>query len=103
MPLLTPIRLGVIPFIIARTSLVYCDPCARLKSLHLSNMPYVRVPSTSRAELAAAAEERWTTLLETKPDLKPAIELQRRLLALVMDLKQTIDGAPFPRLSLPGK
>jgi FdhE protein len=66
-------------------------------------MPYVRLPVASRGDIEAAAELRWAALEAAKPELGPAVALQRRLIALVIDLKQTIEHGPFPRLSLPGK
>jgi FdhE protein len=66
-------------------------------------MPYIRLPVASRRHIEAAAELRWAALEEAKPELGPAVTLQRRLIALVIDLKQSIDSGPFPRLSLPGK
>jgi FdhE protein len=66
-------------------------------------MAYIHVPSASREALDAAAQERWRVVLAVRPELGPAIELQRRLLALVIELKQTLDRSPIPRLSLPRK
>jgi len=49
------------------------------------------------------ADERWQTLRETRPDLAAALELQRRLLALVAELADRLEGGRLPRLSLPPK
>lgn len=51
----------------------------------------------------ASAEGRWQALVESNPDLQPAVNLQRGLLTLVIHLARTIDGGRLPRLSLPGK
>jgi FdhE protein len=66
-------------------------------------VPYVPVTHPPRAEVLASAERRWQTLIEAKPDLQAAVNLQRGLLTLVIDLARTIDGGRLPRLSLPGK
>jgi FdhE protein len=47
------------------------------------------------------AQRRWAAIRETRPDLEPALALQRRLLGLVIDLSAAISGARLPRLSLP--
>jgi FdhE protein len=66
-------------------------------------MAYVAILGRKRADLAEKAEARWQQLRETRPDLTPALELQRRLLALVSDLAERLDGGRLPRLSLPPK
>jgi FdhE protein len=64
-------------------------------------MPYVAVPPTTRDQRLASARERWDAILAARPDLEPAVALQRRLLTLIVELAQTIDEGPLPRLSLP--
>ena len=64
-------------------------------------MPYILVPPLPRDELDAAAEARWNTIVEARPALATAVELQRRLLARVMTLTRTIEAGRLPRLSLP--
>jgi hypothetical protein len=66
-------------------------------------MPHIAVPSVRRDELFAAAQARWEALLATRPDLEPAVLLQRRLLTLVIDLAAAVDAGRLPRLSLPPK
>lgn len=66
-------------------------------------MAYVGILGGKRADLNETAEQRWQTLRETRPDLAPALELQRRLLALVADLADRLEGGRLPRLSLPPK
>jgi len=66
-------------------------------------MPSVRVPGAPRKSLMDAAEGRWSAIDRARPDLGPAVDLQRRLLTLVVDLAATVDSKPLPRLSLPGK
>ena len=64
-------------------------------------MPYVAVaPSTRQARLSGAAA-RWDALLAGRPDLAPAILLQRGLIGLIVDLADTFEHARLPRLSLP--
>jgi FdhE protein len=66
-------------------------------------MPYLTIPAAAAIELAAAAEERWESLLAIRPELASAISLQRRLLTLVIELKERLEQRPLPRLSLPGR
>jgi FdhE protein len=66
-------------------------------------MPYILLPPTPRDELDATAEARWNAIVEARPELATAVELQRRLLARVMTLTRTIEGGRLPRLSLPPK
>lgn len=65
--------------------------------------PYIDVPPSSRDDLLASARARWDAVLAARPDLAPAIDLQRRLITLVVDLTRTIDRGRLPRLSLPPK
>jgi FdhE protein len=64
-------------------------------------MPYIFVPSASREQLLPAANQRWEGLLTDRPELEAAVRLQRRLIELVIGLKQTIEGGRLPRLSMP--
>lgn len=66
-------------------------------------MPYVAVLGQKSPVLTEIAERRWAAILAARPDLEPALALQRRLLALVLDLDATLAGAKLPRLSLPPK
>ena len=66
-------------------------------------MPYIFVPSARRDELLPAADERWTAIVAARPELRPAVELQRKLIELVIGLTETIEGGRLPRLSLPGR
>ena len=66
-------------------------------------MPYIGVPSSSRDELLRMAQARWDAILAARPDLAPALDLQRGLLTLVIDLAAAIDAGRLPRLSLPPK
>ena len=64
-------------------------------------MPIVPIaPATSESRLAAAAA-RWDGVLALRPDLEPAVVLQRRLLGLVIELSEAIEQRPRLRLSLP--
>jgi FdhE protein len=66
-------------------------------------MTYIFVPSARRDELLPAADDRWNAVLAVRPELRPAVELQRRLLELVIGLNETIEGGRLPRLSLPAR
>jgi FdhE protein len=64
-------------------------------------MPHVLIPAISRQNQADRAEQRWRDVLAGRPDLAPALDLQRRLLHLVSDLAATLETGRLPRLSLP--
>ena len=66
-------------------------------------MPYVAVLGRKPPLLTETAEQRWSAILAARPDLAPALDLQRRLLALVLELDATLAGGRLPRLSLPPK
>jgi FdhE protein len=66
-------------------------------------MPYVPVSPANARGLADTAERRWAAILAARPDLEPALALQRRLISLVIEVAATIDGGRLPRLSLPPK
>jgi FdhE protein len=66
-------------------------------------MPHVLIPAISPQNQADLAEQRWRAVLAGRPDLAPALELQRRLLRLVSDLAATLETGRLPRLSLPPK
>ena len=66
-------------------------------------MTYVAVFAGNKGDLLEAAERRWAAIRAVRPDLAPALELQRALLTLVVDLQHTLDSGRLPRLSLPAK
>jgi FdhE protein len=66
-------------------------------------MPHVLIPAISPQNQADLAEQRWRGVLAGRPDLSPALDLQRRLLRLVSDLAATLETGRLPRLSLPPK
>ena len=66
-------------------------------------MSFVRFSAEKREDLQLTAERRWESVLRARPDLGPAIDLQRRLLTIVVDLAATLEGGRLPRLSLPPK
>ncbi len=66
-------------------------------------MPYLPVAQPPQNEILASAERRWRALIDLRPDLEPAVKLQRGLLTLVIDLAATVDSGRLPRLSLPPK
>jgi len=66
-------------------------------------MAYLAVSAGNRGDLLEAAERRWTAIRAARPDLAPALDLQRTLLTLVVDLEHALDAGGLPRLSLPAK
>ena len=66
-------------------------------------MAHVTVSPAPPQGLLGIAERRWIALAEARPDLAPAVALQRELLGIVIDLATTLDSRPLPRLSLPPK
>jgi FdhE protein len=66
-------------------------------------MPYVALAPSGRAARRAAAEARWTAVIAARPDLEPAVVLQRRLITLIIDLDEVVCRGRLPRLSLPPK
>lgn len=64
-------------------------------------MPFLALAPATRESRLAVAATRWAALLSARPDLEPAVALQRRLIGLVVDLADAIDHARLPRLSLP--
>jgi FdhE protein len=66
-------------------------------------MAYVRIASISAENLLTSADQRWRAIGAARPDLLPALALQRALLTLVVDLAAVVDGGPLPKLSLPPK
>jgi FdhE protein len=66
-------------------------------------MPYVPIPAISRENLLNSARKRWAAVREARPDLEPALALQRRLLGSIAELARVLDGGRLPKLSLPPK
>ncbi len=66
-------------------------------------MPYVPIPTISREKVLISAEARWQRIAAARPDLAPALALQRELLGRVLDAAAVLDGGRLPRLSLPPK
>ena len=58
-------------------------------------------PIQTREGRLAHAARRWTAILAARPDLEPAVGLQRQLIGLVLDLTELVERARLPRLSLP--
>src|SRR5438034_4095786 len=71
--------------------------------LHSRRMPYVPIPVISRRNLFETAERRWAGLRDARPDLAPALDLQRRLLGIVIDVADALGAGRLPRLTLPPK
>lgn len=66
-------------------------------------MSHVPVSPPNAGGLTEMAERRWAAIQESRPDLEPALALQRRLLGLVIELSTSISTGKLPRLSLPPK
>src|SRR5262249_18284633 len=66
-------------------------------------MPYVALPPGTRASRLAVASARWDAILLIRPDLTPAIDLQRKLIGPVIALSDRIQQRRLPPLSLPAK
>ena len=66
-------------------------------------MPYVTIQAFSRENLLETAARRWAVIREARPDLAPALALQRGLLTRIIDLAATLGAGRLPRLSLPPK
>lgn len=66
-------------------------------------MAYVALPAATRASRLAVARSRWDAILHVRPDLEPAITLQRTLIEPVVDLSETLMQGRLPRLSLPAR
>src|SRR5207302_6138201 len=64
---------------------------------------YIPLPPVALDELDALADGRWTAIVADRPELGAAVDLQRRLIAEVLELKHTIERGRLPRLSLPAK
>src|SRR5216110_1848261 len=64
-------------------------------------MAYVPLSAPDGGDLGQMAERRWQAIAEARPDLAPAVALQRRLLGHVIELDAAIAARPLPRLSLP--
>lgn len=66
-------------------------------------MPYVTIQAFSRENLLDSARQRWQVIRNTRPDLEPALALQRELLSRLIDLAESLSRGRLPRLSLPPK
>src|SRR5258708_6477717 len=66
-------------------------------------MPYLEIPEISQQKREELAGQRWATILAARPDLAPALDLQRRLLSLLSTLTTVFETGRLPRLSLPPK
>jgi len=66
-------------------------------------MPFVPISAISGRNLLEIAEERWAAIRAARPDLTPALDLQRRLLSVVIGVSDALETGRLPRLSLPPK
>ena len=64
-------------------------------------MPYVTIQAFSREKLLEFAQHRWQIIRRDRPDLEPALTLQRELLTCMIDLAESLAHGKLPRLSLP--
>ena len=64
-------------------------------------MPYVDLAAPAEGSRLARARARWDAILAARPDLEPAVRLQRQLIGTVLSLAEAVDLRPLPRLSLP--
>jgi FdhE protein len=64
-------------------------------------MPYVTIQAFSRENLLDSAQQRWQIIRADRPDLEPALALQRELLTCMMDIAAALANGKLPRLSLP--
>jgi FdhE protein len=67
------------------------------------DMPLVIVDALTPEELLQTSERRWEALRSARPDLAPAVDLQQRLLTIVVEAAHAIGASRLPRLSLPPK
>jgi FdhE protein len=66
-------------------------------------MSYVGfAPGTHRSR-SNSATVRWDAILQARPDLTPAVELQRKLIGLVINLTGALEQSRLPKLSLPSR
>ena len=66
-------------------------------------MPYVTIQAFSREKLLESARRRWQIIRQERPDLEPALGLQRELLTCMIALSESLTHGRLPRLSLPPK
>src|SRR5881394_246429 len=64
-------------------------------------MPHVTIQALSSENLLDSAQRRWQAIRATRPDLEPALVLQRNLLTRMIDLAAALEGGRLPKLSLP--
>jgi FdhE protein len=65
-------------------------------------MPLVTVSQPPPDEVRDTSTQRWDDLRAARPDLAPAVDLQQRLLSIVVSVAGALEGK-LPRLSLPPK
>jgi FdhE protein len=64
-------------------------------------MPYAVVPELEDDHRRALAERRWALLEAGRTDVQAAVALQRQLIGTVLNLTETLERLPPPRLTLP--
>jgi FdhE protein len=65
-------------------------------------MPLITVSQPPHDEVRESSARRWDELRAARPDLAPAVDLQQRLLSIVVAVARALEGT-LPRLSLPPK
>ena len=66
-------------------------------------MGYVPVLAAKPPDLRETAERRWTAIQLARPELSPAVALQRTLLAPIVEVSDALERGRTPRLSMPPK
>jgi FdhE protein len=66
-------------------------------------MSYVAFAAGTSRSRSALAASRWDSILLARPDLAPAVDLQRKLLGLVINLTEALQQGRLPKLSLPSR
>jgi FdhE protein len=64
-------------------------------------MTYSAISGLKQDDLRETAERRWMAIRTARPDLAPALDLQKRLLAVVLEVAALVDAGRLPKLSLP--
>jgi FdhE protein len=64
-------------------------------------MPYVVMPALPGDRRRAIADDRWAALESARPDVRPAVALQRQLIGTILTLTEVLQRLPPARLTLP--
>ncbi len=66
-------------------------------------MTHTAVHGPGREELLDTAERRWAAIRAARPELEPALGLQKRLLEVTLEVAGALGANRMPKLSLPPK